>query len=320
MTRRLAVAVLVVAAVSVHGTLHGQDRAPQNESIRKEDLRADVFFLAGDAMRGRLVDTPENRLAADFIKSRFERLALKPVGADGSFFHPFDMVTTTLGPGNEMKISPDEGASWRPAEGKDFYAQRFSGSAHASGPLVFAGFGMSWPEKGHEDFPADLVKGTIVLVLAHEPGERDPNSPFEGVVTSERAVAWRKALAAQQKGAARHPVRGRRAQSSGERRIFRQRRARCGRTPRSVLAPTRWPSGRTRSGFRRRRSHDRSRRASSNPADVHSSSCPARPTRSSGYPPLQIPGTVVQMTDVGRSLRDSRTQRRRHSSKDRTRS
>jgi len=46
------------------------------------------------------------------------------------------------------------------------------------------------------------VKGKIVLALDHEPGERDPNSPFDGVVTSEPSSGWRKALAAQDKGAA----------------------------------------------------------------------------------------------------------------------
>jgi Zn-dependent M28 family amino/carboxypeptidase len=45
------------------------------------------------------------------------------------------------------------------------------------------------------------VKGKIVLVLDHEPGERDPNSPFDGVVTSEPSTPWRKAFAAQEKGA-----------------------------------------------------------------------------------------------------------------------
>ena len=70
MKRRLAAAALVVAAVGITSALHGQDRAPQNESIRKQEMRADVFFLASDDMRGRLVDTPENSLAADFGTGR----------------------------------------------------------------------------------------------------------------------------------------------------------------------------------------------------------------------------------------------------------
>ena len=50
-------------------SIQAQQRAPQNESIRQEDLRADLFFLAGDSLRGRLTDTEENRTAADFIRS-----------------------------------------------------------------------------------------------------------------------------------------------------------------------------------------------------------------------------------------------------------
>src|SRR5262249_2196143 len=41
----------------------------------------------------------------------------------------------------------------------------------------------------------------IVLVLDHEPGEKDPQSPFDGVVMSESATQLRKVLTAQEKGA-----------------------------------------------------------------------------------------------------------------------
>lgn len=63
----------VTGALLLAGALRAQSQAPQLESIRKEDLRADLFFLAGDGMRGRLTNTPENLLAAEFIKARFER-------------------------------------------------------------------------------------------------------------------------------------------------------------------------------------------------------------------------------------------------------
>jgi hypothetical protein len=76
MSKKLFLAIAVAAACLASPL--AQTRAPQNESIRQEDLRADLFFLAGDSMRGRLTDTEENRAAADFIRSRFERLGLKP--------------------------------------------------------------------------------------------------------------------------------------------------------------------------------------------------------------------------------------------------
>src|SRR5947208_15902640 len=84
-------------AAAVHAA--AQQHAPQNESIRQEDLRADLFFLAGDSMRGRLTDTEENRAAADFIRSRFERMGLRPAGPNNSFFQNYNLMTATLGDG-----------------------------------------------------------------------------------------------------------------------------------------------------------------------------------------------------------------------------
>ena len=194
--RTLAATLAILATAS----LAAQQKAPGIESITQADLRADLFFLAGDAMRGRLTDTNENRLTADYIRSRFERAGLKPV-ANGGYFHNYNLMSATLGEGNSLELSPGTGASRTFKAGQDFYAQRFSGSGHVSAPVAFAGFGITSPKINHDDYKGD-VKGKVVLVLDHEPGERDPNSPFEGVVTAEAAAQWRKALAAQQKGAA----------------------------------------------------------------------------------------------------------------------
>jgi Zn-dependent M28 family amino/carboxypeptidase len=191
-----ALAVVIVFSVS----LTAQSRAPMIESITQADLRADLFFLAGDAMRGRLTDTNENRITTDYIRSRFERAGLKPASGN-SYFHTYNLMTATLGEGNRLQLGPGGDAPTREfVGGVDFYPQRFSATATAAGPVVFAGFGITSPKIGHDDYNGD-VKGKIVLVLDHEPGERDPKSPFEGVVTAEAAAQWRKALAAQQKGA-----------------------------------------------------------------------------------------------------------------------
>ena len=98
--------LLPVAMALGVAALHAQNRAPQNDSIRAADLRADLFFLAGDSLRGRLTDTEENRAAADFIKSRFERMGLKPAGPNGSYYQPYSLMTATLGEGNALEITP----------------------------------------------------------------------------------------------------------------------------------------------------------------------------------------------------------------------
>ena len=182
--------------------LTAQERAPENDSIRQSDLRADLFFLASDAMQGRLADTPENRMAAEFIKSRFERMGLTPAGRDGSFYHEYNLMTASLGSDNELVVSAMTGDAERSLRlRQDYYPLSFSASGRAKGELVFAGFGIVSPEREHDDYRGS-VEGKIVLVLNHEPGERDPESVFDGLVTSEASRTVRKALYAQDRGAA----------------------------------------------------------------------------------------------------------------------
>ena len=191
----------LVTAFAVFGAvLIAQQKAPGNESITQADLRADLFFLAGDAMRGRLTDTNENRATADYIRARFERAGLKPVAGGNSYFHSYNLMTATLGGENTLTIGGD-GGKREFKSGQEFYPQRFSASGQVTAGLVFAGFGIVAPKMNHDDYKGN-INGSIVLVLDHEPGERDPNSVFEGVVTAEPATAWRKTLAAQEKGAA----------------------------------------------------------------------------------------------------------------------
>lgn len=197
MKTRLALVLLCLLSLAAQSP----ETAPQNDSIRSEDLKADLYFLASDAMQGRLTGTPENRLAAEFIKSRFERMGLKPAGPNGSFYQPFQLMTATLGEENLLEVVESDNARLRLRPGQDYYPHRFSASGSVRGSLVFAGFGIVSPKLAYDDYRGDAVKGKFVLALEHEPGERDPKSPFEGVMSSEGSSPLRKALFAQEKGA-----------------------------------------------------------------------------------------------------------------------
>jgi hypothetical protein len=189
---------LSAATISV-----AQDTAPRNKSIRESDLKADLFFLASDAMQGRLTDTPENRLAAEFIKSRFERMGLKPAGANNSYFQNFNLTKASPGEDNRLVMSgPNQNRELTLSVGQDYYPLRFSVSGRAKGELVYAGFGITSPDRSHDDYKRGSFAGKIVIVLDHEPGERDPASPFDGLISSEVSRNLRKALYAQDHGAA----------------------------------------------------------------------------------------------------------------------
>lgn len=194
-TAAAATAILVAAAVVA------QDPAPAPgvESIRAADLEADVRFLAGDSLRGRLTDTPGNRVAADFIASRFARLGLAPAGSDGTHFHRFDLLTTALGPDNALQVAGIGESGFE--LGDAFHPDPASASATAAGGVVFVGFGIDAPALDHDDYRTADLAGAVALMLNHEPGEFRPDSPFDGTFRSEESRLVRKVLAAQARGA-----------------------------------------------------------------------------------------------------------------------
>lgn len=176
-------------------------RAPGNDTISKDQLRADLYFLAGDAMRGRLTGTHEYQLAAEFVASRFERLGLKPAGHGGTYFHRFDLVVSHLGEGNRMAIHVGLPAARTLNLYDDFYPLIFSATARVRGKVAFAGYGIHAPALNWNDYSSGAVRGNIALILDGDPGATDPKSPFDGLVTSEYANVLRKAMWAQEQGA-----------------------------------------------------------------------------------------------------------------------
>jgi hypothetical protein len=198
MRQRLLV-LLLPLCVALGAGQSAQGTAPFNDSIRVAHLEADLFFLAGDGLKGRLVGTPENALAAEFVRSRFARAGLKPGAPNGSFIQSTNLMVATLGTKNLLELAVADGTRLELKPEQDFYPQRFSASGSVRAPLVYAGFGIHAPKLGYDDY-GDRAKGRIALILEHEPGERDPNSPFDGVVTTEAAVPIKKVLAAQEKG------------------------------------------------------------------------------------------------------------------------
>jgi hypothetical protein len=68
--------------------------------------------------------------------------------------------------------------------------------------VVFAGYGITAKDIDYDDYrDVSAIRGKVALVLTGEPGARDPNSPFDGVVTSHLSGLLQKAQAAQAAGA-----------------------------------------------------------------------------------------------------------------------
>ena len=200
-SRMAAAAAIAAAGLLLPQPAAGQSPPAATASITAADLQREVAQLASDAMGGRLTATPENEAAAAYIAEQFRRHGLRGIGAGGSFRHTVDLVVAAQDAGNALQIRA--GTEGEAAElSRDFIPAPFSAAGRATGPVVFAGFGITADGLEHDDYRQADVADKVVLVLDHEPGEFDPRSPFAGIVTSEHGAAIRKALAAQRRGAA----------------------------------------------------------------------------------------------------------------------
>jgi len=149
--------------------------------IRVEDLRAQVAYLASDALEGRLTGTKGSQLAADFIVDQLRRAGLTPLGEGGSCFQPFEFTAGVKVATNESRLElirelPPPGVDAFEVE-KDFRPLSFSANGEAEGEVVFAGYGLLMPGKageGYDSYAGLDVTNRIVLVLRYVPEGVDP--------------------------------------------------------------------------------------------------------------------------------------------------
>jgi peptidase M28-like protein/PDZ domain-containing protein/PA domain-containing protein len=140
-------------------------------------LLGHVKTLASPAMEGRRSGTVGGDLAARHVADVFREAGLRPGGDAGTYLRAFDVPTgIRLGPRNTFDVVAP---APRPlALGRDFVPLAVSESGHASGDLVFAGYGITAPDLAWDDYAGLDVHGKVVLVLGGEPRGHDPAGPF----------------------------------------------------------------------------------------------------------------------------------------------
>jgi hypothetical protein len=199
--RRFAIYSLAVIALSCVAA--PPLAASETEASAVARLTADVSYLASDELEGRGPGTEGLKKAADYIRDEFQRLGLTSGVDDGSYFQPFEVslgdrvvperTSLTLHGPEQTSVALQLDESFRP-----FFTGRGS---QAEGHLVFAGYGISAPDAGYDDYRELDVEGKIVVVIRREPRQDDENSPFDGkkvsshsyLVTKLKAAADRKA-------------------------------------------------------------------------------------------------------------------------------
>src|SRR5262249_47986799 len=112
------------------------------------------------------------------------------------------LTRVRLGADNRLEVS-SPGASPRAfAPGPDFLPFTFSDDGDVAGEVVFAGYGITAPPLGYDDYAGLDARGNGVLVMTGEPREPDPQGPFRPAEHFHYTELRHKILNAREHGAA----------------------------------------------------------------------------------------------------------------------
>jgi hypothetical protein len=152
---------LTLAAV----TVTAQDISPAR-------IKATMDFLASDLLEGRGTATRGHMVAAQYVAAQYEALGLEP-GAAGSYFQSVPFVKTTATDASFMRFATGDQTSGDLKLAVDFTStgDPLHDTLDVNAPVVYAGYGVTAPEQGYDDYAKLDVRGKVVAIFNGAPSQ-----------------------------------------------------------------------------------------------------------------------------------------------------
>jgi len=136
MKKRLLCAALAALLTGVAAAQTEPTPQRLTSLLRANDLKADVSFLASDALQGRGTPSPGLDIAAEYIAAQFRRAGLEPAGDDGYFQTASYVNVTPVVDG--MEFSVETGGGIVKARKESMALQQAAGAEVNNRPVVKA--------------------------------------------------------------------------------------------------------------------------------------------------------------------------------------
>jgi Zn-dependent M28 family amino/carboxypeptidase len=170
------VSLPLLAALAAVAALHAAGPDPSIPAVSAARVRADVEFLADDLLEGREAGTRGYEIAARYAAAALASAGMAPGADDGTYFQQVPFVESTP-TSTSMRLTVDGQTSDIPLPDQGIVGSSATRErVDVSAPVVFAGFGVTAPEFGYDDYAGLDVKGKIVALLANAPASL-PSEP-----------------------------------------------------------------------------------------------------------------------------------------------
>ena len=164
-------------------TLTGQDQTSllkQFHQISEREIYGWVEKLCDPEYKGRLTGTPQYLDVANWIAGMLNEWGVAPGAPDGTYLQWFDRPWVEVQNTGELKLLLPQKNGETIIKHYSFPGDAVVGMATGSGEItaevVFAGYGITAPELGYDDYKNIDVNGKIVLINRDVP-YKDPSNP-----------------------------------------------------------------------------------------------------------------------------------------------
>ncbi|WP_046245534.1 M28 family peptidase [Hymenobacter terrenus] len=142
------------------------------EQVQPEAIKAHIAYLADDRLKGRQPGKEGYQMAVDYVTKQLTSLGVQPAGEGGAFVQKVRLRRTFLKPGATFATRDAQGGALPLTAGQDYAiypSPELPTTTVTDAPLAFAGFGISAPELGYDDYAGLDVKGKVVLIVRGAP-------------------------------------------------------------------------------------------------------------------------------------------------------
>ena len=170
----LAVVTAALLIVGPNPTSASPDEPAADEAmstISPDAIRADMRFLADDALEGRGTATRGHELAAKYMATRLEGMGLLPAGDNNTYFQSVPVRSLRTDVNKSSFTITRNGTPLALTAHVDFIIEPdpVAPDVSVDAPVVFAAFGVTAPEQHYDDYKSLDVKGKIVAVVLSAP-------------------------------------------------------------------------------------------------------------------------------------------------------
>jgi len=150
----------------------------QSDKKMLKYLKADINYLASDKLEGRLAGSESEKIAAQYIARRFEKIGLSIAPGNNDYYHLFEFNTPLKLAESGNSLGSIEKSEFFTMD-KDFYVVPISGNGNVNAALIDISFGINAPELNYNNLEGLEIEDKVVLLNLGSPDGIHPHSKFK---------------------------------------------------------------------------------------------------------------------------------------------